>query len=231
MSKRVSLIRGDGIGPEIMEATLRVVDALDVDIDWDEVQAGSGAFEKLGTPLPEETFASIAETKVALKGPLETPIGAGFRSVNVAIRKHFDLYANVRPCRAIPGVATRFSDLDLDLVVVRENTEGAYSGIEHTIPPNRAAAESIMLITRFGSERICEFAFDYARRHNREKVTLIHKANILKETSGLFLEVGRQVGGIVAADNHGDASLDAPLERDLRSADAVRRRDRLDGRA
>jgi isocitrate dehydrogenase (NAD+) len=193
MSKRVSLIRGDGIGPEIMEATLRVVGALDVDIDWDEVRAGSGAFEDLGTPLPEETLASIAETKVALKGPLETPIGAGFRSVNVAIRKHFDLYANVRPCRAIPGVATRFSDLDLDLVVVRENTEGAYSGIEHTIPPNRAAAESIMLITRFGSERICEFAFDYARRHNREKVTLIHKANILKETSGLFLEVGRQV--------------------------------------
>jgi isocitrate dehydrogenase (NAD+) len=187
------LIRGDGIGPEIIEATLRVVGALDVDIDWDEVQAGSGAFEKLGTPLPEETLASIAETHVALKGPLETPIGAGFRSVNVAIRKHFDLYANVRPCRAIPGVATRFSDLDLDLVVVRENTEGAYSGIEHTIPPNRAAAESIMLITRYGSERICEFAFDYARRHNRRKVTLIHKANILKETSGLFLEVGREV--------------------------------------
>ncbi len=193
MSKRVSLIRGDGIGPEIMEATMRVVGALDVDIEWDEVQAGSGAFEALGTPLPTETLESIAQTGVALKGPLETPIGAGFRSVNVAIRKHFDLYANVRPSRAIPGVNTRFSDLDLDLVVIRENTEGAYIGIEHSIPPNRQAAESIMLITRYGSERICEFAFEYARRHNRKKVTLIHKANILKETSGLFLEVGRSV--------------------------------------
>lgn len=193
MSHRVSLIRGDGIGPEIMEATLRVIGALDVDIDWDEVRAGSGAFEDLGTPLPEETLKSISDTGVALKGPLETPIGAGFRSVNVAIRKHFELYANVRPAREIPGVTTRFSDLDLDLVVVRENTEGAYIGIEHTIPPNRAAAESIMLVTRYGSERICEFAFEYARRHNRDKVTLIHKANILKETSGLFLEVGRQV--------------------------------------
>ncbi|QDG50796.1 NAD-dependent isocitrate dehydrogenase [Persicimonas caeni] len=193
MSKRVTLIRGDGIGPEIMEATLRVIGALDVDIEWDEQQAGAGAFEKLGTPLPEETLASIAETGVALKGPLETPIGAGFRSVNVAIRKHFDLYGNVRPSRAIPGVNTRFSDLDLDLVVIRENTEGAYIGIEHTIPPNRSAAESIILVTRHGSERICKFAFEYARRHNRDKVTLIHKANILKETSGLFLEVGRQV--------------------------------------
>ncbi|MFP4600001.1 MAG: isocitrate/isopropylmalate dehydrogenase family protein, partial [Persicimonas sp.] len=193
MSTRVSLIRGDGIGPEIMEATLRVIDALDVGIDFDEVQAGAGAFEDLGTPLPEETLQSIAETGVALKGPLETPIGAGFRSVNVAIRKHFDLYANVRPARSIGGIPTRFSDLDLDLVVVRENTEGAYIGIEHTIPPNRSAAESIILVTRHGSERICRFAFDYAREHGREKVTLLHKANILKETSGLFLEVGREV--------------------------------------
>lgn len=193
MSNRVTLIRGDGIGPEIMEATLRVIDALDVDIEWDEQRAGAGAFEDLGTPLPEETLKSISETGVALKGPLETPIGAGFRSVNVAIRKHFDLYGNVRPSRAIPGVNTRFSDLDLDLVVIRENTEGAYIGIEHTIPPNRSAAESIILVTRHGSERICEFAFEYARRHNRDKVTLIHKANILKATSGLFLEVGREV--------------------------------------
>jgi isocitrate dehydrogenase (NAD+) len=209
MSKRVSLIRGDGIGPEIVGATLRVLDALDVDIDFDEVRAGAGAFEDLGTPLPEETLASISETGVALKGPLETPIGAGFRSVNVAIRKHFDLYANVRPARSIGGVPTRFSDLDLDLVVVRENTEGAYIGIEHTIPPNRAAAESIILVTRYGSERIVDFAFQYAREHNREKVTLLHKANILKETSGLFLEVGREVASRYDDVDYDEVIIDA----------------------
>ncbi|MFW5968385.1 MAG: isocitrate/isopropylmalate dehydrogenase family protein [Persicimonas sp.] len=193
MSRRISMIRGDGIGPEIVEATLRAIEALEVDLEWDEVRAGAGAYEDLGTPLPEETLESIAETGVVLKGPLETPIGAGFRSVNVAIRKHFDLYANVRPCKTIAGVPTRFSDLDLDLVVVRENTEGAYIGLEHAIPPNRQAAESIILVTRHGSKRIVEFAFEYARRQKREKVTLLHKANILKETSGLFLEVGREV--------------------------------------
>ena len=191
MSRKVSLVRGDGIGPEIVDATLQVLDALEVDISWEEVRAGSGAYQDLGTPLPSETLASISRTQVALKGPCETPIGAGFRSVNVAIRKHFDMYANVRPARTIPGVKSRYEGVDM--VIVRENTEGAYAGIEHRIPPGRSAAETIMLFTRHGCERIVEYAFDYARRLGRQKVTLVHKANILKETGGLFLEVGREI--------------------------------------
>lgn len=193
MSRKVSLIRGDGIGPEIVDATVRVIDALGANIEWEEVRAGSGAFKDLGTPLPEETLASIERTQCVLKGPLETPIGTGFRSINVTLRKHFDMYANVRPAKSVPGVQTRFSDLDLDMTIVRENTEGAYAGIEHVIPPNRAAAETIILCTRFACERIVRYAFDYARRARREKVTLVHKANILKETGGLFLDVGREI--------------------------------------
>ena len=193
MTQKVSLIRGDGIGPEIVDATVRVLEALQADLEWEEVRAGSGAFEDLGTPLPEETLLSIGRNKVALKGPLETPVGTGFRSINVAIRKHFDMYANVRPAKILPGVTTRFSDVDVDLVTVRENTEGAYAGIEHTIPPNRAAAETIILCTRWACERIVRYAFEYARRTGREKVTLVHKANILKETNGLFLEVGQSI--------------------------------------
>lgn len=193
MSSRVSLIRGDGIGPEIVDATVRVLDALGVDIEWEEVRAGSGAYQDLGTPLPEETLSSIRRNGVVLKGPLETPIGTGFRSINVAIRKHFDLYANVRPAKITPGLKTRYEDTDIDMVIVRENTEGAYAGIEHVIPPNRAAAETVILCTRFACERIVRYAFEYARTCGREKVTLVHKANILKETGGLFLEVGQSI--------------------------------------
>jgi isocitrate dehydrogenase (NAD+) len=193
MSHRVSLIRGDGIGPEIVDATVQVLDALNVDIEWEEVRAGSGCYKDLGTPLPEETLASIQRNGVVLKGPLETPIGTGFRSINVALRKHFDLYANVRPAKITPGLKTRYSDTDVDMVIVRENTEGAYAGIEHSIPPNRAAAETIILCTRYASERIVRYAFDYARNCGRQKVTLVHKANILKETGGLFLEVGQTI--------------------------------------
>ncbi len=193
MTQKVSLIRGDGIGPEIVEATVRALEALEVEIEWEEVRAGTGAFQELGTPLPEETLASIARNKVVLKGPLETPVGTGFRSINVAIRKHFDMYANVRPSKILPGVKTRFSDSGLDLVIVRENTEGAYAGIEHAIPPNRAAAETIILCTRWACERIVRYAFEYAKTTGRQKVTLVHKANILKETHGLFLEVGRSI--------------------------------------
>ncbi len=193
MTQKVSLIRGDGIGPEIVDATVRVLEELGTGLEWEEVRAGSGAFEDLGTPLPEETLLSIGRNKVALKGPLETPVGTGFRSINVAIRKHFDMYANVRPAKILPGVETRFSETGVDLVTVRENTEGAYAGIEHTIPPNRAAAETIILITRWACERICRYAFEYARRAQRQKVTLVHKANILKETNGLFLEVGQSI--------------------------------------
>ena len=191
MAQKVTLIRGDGIGKEIVEATLRVLDALEVDLDWEEAHAGSGALLSHGSPLPDSTIDSMARTRLALKGPCETPIGAGFRSVNVAIRKHFDLYANVRPARNVPGLKTRFDGVDL--LLVRENTEGAYVGIEHRIPPNWSAAESIILITRHGSERVIRYAFEHAKQKGRKRVTLIHKANILKETSGLFLQVGRQM--------------------------------------
>ncbi|TXD35026.1 isocitrate/isopropylmalate dehydrogenase family protein [Lujinxingia vulgaris] len=193
MSRKVSLIRGDGIGPEIVDATVSVIEALGVDLEWEEVRAGSGAYKDLGTPLPEETLLSIARNQCVLKGPLETPIGTGFRSINVAIRKHFDMYANVRPAKISPAMTTRFSDTNVDMVIVRENTEGAYAGIEHVIPPNRAAAETIILITRWACERIVRYAFEYARREGRSKVTLVHKANILKESNGLLLEVGQTI--------------------------------------
>lgn len=191
MAHEISLIHGDGIGPEIVDATVEVIEALGVEVNWDEVRAGSGSARDLGDPLPLETLESINKTGVVLKGPLETPIGSGYRSINVALRTHFELFANVRPARSIAGVKTPFDNVDL--VTVRENTEGAYAGIEHTIPPNGAAAESIMLITRFGSERVMRHAFEYARKAGRKKVTIVHKANILKETSGLFLRVGKEV--------------------------------------
>jgi isocitrate dehydrogenase (NAD+) len=193
MRHKVSLIRGDGIGPEITDETLRVLAALDAPLEWEEVEAGSGASERHGTPLPEATIASMARTRVALKGPCETPIGKGFRSVNVALRVRFDQYANVRPVRTVPGLHTKFEGVDM--VIIRENTEGAYAGIEHRIPPNWYAAESIILVTRPGCERIVRYAFEYARKHGRKRVTLIHKANILKETSGLFLDVGNKMAG------------------------------------
>ncbi|HEX2574027.1 MAG TPA: isocitrate/isopropylmalate family dehydrogenase [Polyangia bacterium] len=187
----VTLIRGDGIGPEIADATLRVLEAAGARVRWEEAIAGVAAVEKVHDPLPRETIASIERTRVALKGPLATPKGEGFRSVNVALRQHFDLYANVRPARTIAGVPARFTDVDL--VVVRENTEDIYSGVEHYVGPGRSAAESIAIITRHGSERIIRYAFELARREGRKKVTLVHKANILKFSNGLFLEVGREV--------------------------------------
>ncbi len=191
MAHKISLIRGDGIGPEIVDATVDVIEALGVDIEWEEVRAGGDAARDLGSPLPLETLESIDKNGVVLKGPLATPIGSGYRSINVALRTHFDLFANVRPARSIAGVETPFKNVDL--VTVRENTEGAYAGIEHTIPPNGAAAESIMLITRYGSERVIRHAFEYAKKTGRKKVTIVHKANILKETSGLFLRVGKEI--------------------------------------
>lgn len=211
MTTKVSLIRGDGIGPEIVGATLRLLDALEVDIEWEEVRAGSGANRDLGSPLPSETLASIAQTQCVLKGPLETPVGAGFRSVNVAIRKHFDMYANVRPALTVPGVRSPFTDVNM--VIVRENTEGVYSGIEHRIPPNWSAAESIMLITRHGCERIVEYAFEYAQKAGRKKVTAVHKANILKETSGLFLSVAREIAAKYPGIEFDDMIVDATCMR------------------
>lgn len=186
---KVTLIQGDGIGPEIVAATLTVVEATGVKIAWEEAIAGEEALEKYGTPLPEETLASLQKNKVGLKGPLTTPIGSGYRSINVALRKALDLYANLRPAKSYPGVNSPYREIDL--VVVRENTEDLYAGVEHMVGPD--AAESIKIITRRASERIVRYAFEYARQHNRRKVTAVHKANILKLSDGLFLETARSV--------------------------------------
>ncbi len=193
MSRTVTLIPGDGIGPGITDATVRVVEAAGARIRWDTCLAGIAAVEEHPTPLPDGTLASIRTHGIALKGPLTTPVGVGFRSINVALRKEFDLYANVRPARTLmPG--GRYDDIDL--VLIRENTEGLYVGVEHYIGMGddpKAAAESVMIITRFGAERIVRYAFEYALAHDRRKVTLAHKANILKYTQGLFLDVGRRI--------------------------------------
>ncbi len=193
MTHTVTLIPGDGIGPGIAEATLRVLDAADAPLEWERHTAGMTAREEVGNPLPQATVDSIRETRVALKGPLTTPVGSGYRSINVALRKEFETYANLRPAKTMLK-GGRYDDIDL--VVVRENSEGLYAGIEHFIGMDddpQAAAESIMLVTRFAAERIVRFAFDYAVENDREKVTLVHKANILRATQGLFLDVGREV--------------------------------------
>ena len=193
MTTQVTLIPGDGIGPSIANATVRVLAAADANIEWDSQVAGMAGVARYGDPIPDSTLDSIKRTKLALKGPLETPVGEGYRSINVALRKTFDLYANVRPAYSIlPG--GRYENLDL--VLIRENTEGLYVGVEHYIRVGddpRAAAESMAIITRAGSERIVRYAFDYAVKHGRKKVTLVHKANILKFSQGLFLDTGRMV--------------------------------------
>jgi isocitrate dehydrogenase (NAD+) len=188
---RVTLIHGDGIGPDIVDAARRIVDATGAGIEWIPAVAGQAAHQEVGDPLPQATLDAVTETGVALKGPCATPVGAGFRSVNVALRKHFDLFANVRPAIAFDGVDCLFPGLDL--VVVRENTEGLYSGMEHWIGPGRQAGMAIGVNTRPNMERICRHAFEHARTYGRRKVTAVHKANILKILSGLFLEVAREV--------------------------------------
>ncbi len=193
MAQTITVIPGDGIGPEVTNATLAVLKAAGADLEYEEHLAGVTALKRLNDPLPEETLESIRRNKIALKGPLTTPSGTGFRSINVTIRKEFDLYANVRPVQTIlPG--GRYEDIDL--VLIRENTEGLYVGVEHYIGLEgdpKAAAESVMIITRFGVERICRYAFDYARANGRKKVTVAHKANILKYTQGLFRDVGAEI--------------------------------------
>ena len=189
MALNVTLIPGDGIGPEVASAAKRVVDASGAGINWHIVEAGESQMAEFGTPLPQRVLDSVRADGVALKGPITTPVGAGFRSVNVALRKEFDLYANVRPTRTFEGVPGRYENVNL--VVVRENTEDLYAGIEHMIGSD--AAESIKLITRSGSERIARYAFDYALKNGRKKVTCVHKANIMKCTDGLFLDVCRGV--------------------------------------
>jgi isocitrate dehydrogenase (NAD+) len=193
MAHTITVIPGDGIGPEVTHATLEVLDAAGAELEYDMQLAGITALDEVRDPLPQATLDSAERNRVLLKGPLTTPSGSGFRSINVELRKAFDLYANVRPVRTIvPG--GRYEDIDL--VLIRENTEGLYVGVEHYIGMHgdaRAAAESVMIITRFGAERIARYAFEYARKHGRKKVTLAHKANILKYTQGLFLEVAREV--------------------------------------
>jgi isocitrate dehydrogenase (NAD+) len=205
---RVTLIRGDGVGPEVIDAAVRCIEATGVDIEWEEMEAGERAISKYGTPLPEETLRSIERNRVALKGPITTPVGTGFRSVNVAIRQKLDLFACVRPCKLYPGVRTRYTNVDL--VVIRETTEDVYAGIEFQEGSSGAkrlieflreqGAEvredsgiSIKPISRFASERIVRFAFEYARKNGRRKVTVVHKANIMKFSDGLFLEVAKRV--------------------------------------
>ena len=186
---RITLIPGDGIGPEITDAVVKIIKASGLDIEWDMQTAGVNAIQTDGEPLPLRVIDSIKKNKVALKAPVTTPIGKGFRSVNVALRKELDLYANLRPCKNIDGIKTKFDNVDI--IVVRENTEDLYAGIERQITPNKA--ESIKIITREASERIAEFAFDYAVKNNRNEVCAVSKANICKLTDGLFLESVRNI--------------------------------------
>ncbi|HEX4946803.1 MAG TPA: isocitrate dehydrogenase (NAD(+)) [Blastocatellia bacterium] len=189
MKHKVTLIPGDGIGTEITSAVVRIIEASGVGIEWDSYIAGAEALTRYGDPLPQSVLDSIRQNRVALKGPLTTPVGSGFASVNVRLRKTLDLYANLRPVRTLPGVKTPFGELDL--VVVRENTEDLYSGLEHVVVPG--VVESIKVITEKASTRIAKFAFEYSKQEGRKKVTAIHKANIMKLSDGLFLECFRKV--------------------------------------
>lgn len=184
MKHTITLIPGDGIGPEIIAATVRVIEATDLDVEWETHILGAQALDKFGTTLPEETIESIRRNKVALKGPQMTPVGKGFTSVNVGLRKALDLYANVRPVKALPNVPCRYPELDL--VVMRENTEDLYAGLEHVVVPG--VVESLKIITEKASTRIARYSFEYARSVGRKKVTAVHKANIMKLSDGLFLE-------------------------------------------
>ncbi len=205
MTHNVVLIPGDGIGPEVSCAARKVVEATGVRVDWMELEAGGEVAGRYGTPLPQETLDAIVKTGIALKGPIATPIGSGFASVNVQLRKTFDLYANFRPAKSLPGVPSRYENVDL--IVVRENTEGLYSGLEHIVVPG--VVESLRIVTERGSERIIRFAFDTAARLDRRKVTVVHKANILKLSDGLFLEVARKVARDFPLIEYEEAIVDA----------------------
>ena len=187
--RTITLINGDGIGPEISESVVKIIDAAGLKIDWDVQTAGADVIESEGTPLPNRVLESVKRNGIALKAPVTTPIGKGFRSVNVQLRKDLDLYANLRPCKNLPNIKTKFDDVDL--VVVRENTEDLYAGIERQVDEN--TAESIKIITKNASERICKFAFDYAVNNGRKEVCVVTKANIMKLSDGLFLNTYREV--------------------------------------
>ena len=185
----VTLIPGDGIGPEVSDAVVRILEATGVRFNWERFAAGAEAFEKHKEYIPKELYESIERNKVALKGPVTTPIGGGFASINVTLRKKFELYANFRPIKNLPGLETRYPGVDL--IIIRENTEGEYVGLEHEVVPG--VVESLKVITEKGSTRIAKFAFEYARKHNRKKIHAIHKANIMKMSDGLFLKCAREI--------------------------------------
>ena len=191
MAHQATLIPGDGIGPEVAEATLRAMEAVGVEIEWERVQAGIRALAEQGQLIPDDVFASLAATHVGLKGPTATPIAGGHQSINVALRKRLGLYVNFRPVRMLPGLKTRFHDVPIDLLIFRENTEDLYSGLEHEVVPG--VVEGLKIITRSASTRIARAAFEYARREGRAKVTAIHKANIMKLSDGLFLKCCREM--------------------------------------
>jgi isocitrate dehydrogenase (NAD+) len=191
MTHTITLIPGDGIGPEVTQAAVRAVEATGAAVQWDQVEAGAGAIKEHGKPLPDNVLESLRRTSIGLKGPIGTPVGGGFASVNVALRKSLDLYVNYRPARALPGVPSRFADLDLDLVLFRENTEGLYSGLEHEVVAG--VVESLKIITEKASLRIARYAFEFARKRGRKKVTALHKANIMKMSDGLFLRCSREI--------------------------------------
>ncbi len=189
MSHKITLLPGDGIGPEVTSATVRVVEATGAKIEWESFVVGAEAMAAEGTPLPSSVLDSIRANRVCLKGPVTTPVGTGFRSINVELRQRLELYANLRPAKTIPGLEGRFDNVDL--VIVRENTEGLYSGLEHQVIPG--VVESLKIVTEKASLRVSKFAFEYARKHGRKRVTAVHKANIMKLTDGLFLDCFRTV--------------------------------------
>ena len=206
MPHQITLIPGDGIGPEVADATVAAVNATGVKIDWDRVEAGVGAERATGKFLPDEVFASLAHTHVGLKGPVATPIASGHPSVNVALRKKLDLFVNFRPVKMLPGLRTRFKDLPIDLVIFRENTEDLYSGIEHEVVTD--VVESLKVITKTASMRIAQAAFEFAARENRRKVVAIHKANIMKMSDGLFLRCCREVAAGFPQVEYGELIVD-----------------------
>jgi isocitrate dehydrogenase (NAD+) len=209
VSYDVVLIPGDGIGPEVTQAAREVIDATGVSVHWHLHEAGGEVIGRYGVPLPDETVDAVRQTGLALKGPITTPIGSGFRSVNVQIRKSLDLFANFRPAKSVPGVPSRYEDVDL--IVIRENTEGLYSGLEHRVVPG--VVESLRVITETGSERIVRFAFETAQNLSRKRVTAVHKANILKLSDGLFLEVARRVARDFPDIDYDEAIVDATAMR------------------
>ncbi len=209
MSTPVVMIPGDGIGPEVAAAAEKIIRTSGASIDWIYAQAGADTAEKTGNPLPVETIDLIDKHRVALKGPTGTPIGGGFRSINVALRQHFELYANFRPAKTMKGLETRFDNVDL--ITIRENTEGLYSGLEHVVTPG--VVESLRIITEKGSERIVRFAFETARLYKRKKVTAVHKANILKLSDGLFLDVARRMAALYPDIEYSESIVDATCMR------------------